>query len=247
MQVEDRHKGALPFRAWQIYNDMVTYLRARKVREFLCAAGILAHYLGDACQPLHVSRFHHGYGFDANSTTPEHPLPPGVTVQRASKVHSVFEQEMMEGAASVELIQKIDNALQGTTLPFSDVAGGQAAGLAVVDLMERCFTALPPTEVCDTFNANIDVPNRKRRMWQLLGDRTAKCMADGALTLAAIWQAAWDDGNGDSIPSASLGPVDREDLVTLYTNREFLKAVNLEVLTESRVLRQGPLSRLVTL
>jgi hypothetical protein len=72
-------------------------------------------------------------------------------------------------------------------------------------------------------------------------------MADGALTLAAIWQAAWDDGNGDSIPSASLGPVDREDLVTLYTNREFLKAVNLEVLTESRVLRQGPLSRLVTL
>jgi hypothetical protein len=48
-------RGLLPFRVWQLYEQMEDYARGGKVAEFVCAAGILAHYVQDACQPLHAS------------------------------------------------------------------------------------------------------------------------------------------------------------------------------------------------
>ena len=45
-------RGALPFRVWQIYQEMVGFARERDVARFLCAGGVMAHYVGDACQPL---------------------------------------------------------------------------------------------------------------------------------------------------------------------------------------------------
>lgn len=52
--------GTLPFRVWQIWEDMVSYLRKRDAARFVAAAGVLAHYVGDASQPLHSSYMHHG-------------------------------------------------------------------------------------------------------------------------------------------------------------------------------------------
>ena len=48
-------RGALPFRVAQGYALLVEALRAGKVEDFLAVAGLMAHYVGDACQPLHVS------------------------------------------------------------------------------------------------------------------------------------------------------------------------------------------------
>jgi hypothetical protein len=42
----------LPFRVWQIYKKMVEFVAAGDVASFVAAGGILAHYVGDACQPL---------------------------------------------------------------------------------------------------------------------------------------------------------------------------------------------------
>ena len=39
---------------------MVKYLEAGQVSHFVAAAGVLAHYCGDASQPLHCSWLHHG-------------------------------------------------------------------------------------------------------------------------------------------------------------------------------------------
>jgi len=36
--------GSLPFRVWQIFDAMVA---TKKPAEFLCAAGILGHYVGE--------------------------------------------------------------------------------------------------------------------------------------------------------------------------------------------------------
>src|SRR5678810_1280563 len=47
--------GLLPFRVWQIYEAMVEFVKNGQRDEFICAAGTLAHYVGDACQPLHIS------------------------------------------------------------------------------------------------------------------------------------------------------------------------------------------------
>jgi hypothetical protein len=49
----------LPFRVWQIYQEKVKFLQAGDGTKFLCAAGIMAHYVRDACQPLHGSKQHH--------------------------------------------------------------------------------------------------------------------------------------------------------------------------------------------
>ena len=51
---------------------------AQKLVDFVCAAGILAHYIGDACQPLHTSQLHDG--------------PAG----EHSGVHSAFETTMLD-------------------------------------------------------------------------------------------------------------------------------------------------------
>ncbi len=52
---EKKHWGALPFRVKQITDAMIDYASKGKQNEFLCAGGVLIHYIGDACQPLHSS------------------------------------------------------------------------------------------------------------------------------------------------------------------------------------------------
>ena len=50
----------LPFCVWQIRDAMVAYLKGKDVMRFVAAAGVLAHYIGGAFQPLHCSYLHHG-------------------------------------------------------------------------------------------------------------------------------------------------------------------------------------------
>src|SRR5262249_23137930 len=107
IQTEPAHEGALPFRVWQMYDEMVADVAAGRVPEFVCTAGVLAHYVGDACQPLHVSRFHHGYGIDPGSTDDSHPLPTGISTNMEQNVHSFFEEQMFEGAATADLIARV--------------------------------------------------------------------------------------------------------------------------------------------
>ena len=80
---EDKHRGALPFRVWQIYDEMVRFAHAGDLARFVAAAGVLAHYVGDASQPLHVSCLHHGR--------------PGV--EGEDKVHSLYETAMLDKKA----------------------------------------------------------------------------------------------------------------------------------------------------
>lgn len=53
-------ESALPFRIWKMYKQMIKSLSSGKVAEFLEAGGTMAHYGGDACQPLHIAALHHG-------------------------------------------------------------------------------------------------------------------------------------------------------------------------------------------
>jgi hypothetical protein len=54
-KVNDKSKDLLPFRCWQIYNEMVAAVKAGDMTRFVCAAGILSHYVGDACHPQKLS------------------------------------------------------------------------------------------------------------------------------------------------------------------------------------------------
>ena len=112
--------GSLPFRVWQIYEAMVAYLKQGDALHFLAAAGCLAHYVGDACQPLHVSRLHHGYP----------PLKKGSV---AYAVHTVYETQMVNAHAA-EIVDGVAQAV-GNASVSSTFQGGFGAAKRVIDLM----------------------------------------------------------------------------------------------------------------
>lgn len=206
--IAPKDRGALPFRVWQIYRHMVQFVREGKLAEFICAGGVLSHYVADACEPLHVSYLHHGRpGFPA-----EEP------------VHSIYETEMLDRFAA-ELLAVVNATIDSRTAK-ADVRGGFKAAVSVVDLMKMSIDRLPPMKIIEAFDAHTG-QGRLAYMWSVLKDDTAFCMAEGCLRMAAIWASAWKEGAGGKIKQSALGAVSRDTLKTLYYNKEFLPAYRL--------------------
>lgn len=202
-------RGALPFRVWQIYNQMVRSVKAKKIDEFICAAGVLAHYGGDACQPLHVSFLHHG--------RPGH--------EDEKDVHSRYETNMLDRFAA-DIIGAVNQKLKAKTAK-ADVKGGKAAAISVIDLMRSTIKKLPPMKVINTHNAKTGA-ERTKHMFEVLGDKTAECLADGSLRLASLWSSAWKEGGGNDIGETKLVEQDRTDIKKLYNKKTFLEAFRLK-------------------
>ncbi|MEP6960665.1 MAG: hypothetical protein ABI995_01205 [Acidobacteriota bacterium] len=228
--------GLLPFRVWQIYDEMVGFVKAGKRDEFVCAAGTLAHYVGDACQPLHISFLHHGDPDTPVVTTVTHK-----TGQNAGKteeenlsfdVHEDYEQTMFrdsqgtvhEGEDMKSQLQALLNAggSNGTA-----VKGGRAAAIATVAMMKQTFTTIHPKEICDAFDAALLDGSAKSDILAMLftkfGKRTVKVMSFGCMHLALLWESAWAEGHGDT----TIGNVDAslpDDLTTLYNKHDFLES-----------------------
>jgi hypothetical protein len=199
--VKDKSRGCLPFRVWQLYEAMVAAGRAGKVPDFVFAAGVMAHYVGDACQPLHIS-----YMFDGD---PDH-VDPTTKKPRASGVHSAYEAKMLNSHV-VDLIGKLNQKLDSGAVPRPKrVQGGHGAAVAVVELMQRTFGDLAPPDILAAFSADKD-------LWALFGDKTVLLMAMGSLALAVLWESAWvESGAGQKLTAADLGPVDQAALKKLY-------------------------------
>src|SRR5262249_29158612 len=139
--VGEERRGALPFRVWQIFDEMVDFAAHDQMIEFVCAAGIVAHYIGDACQPLHISQYHHGRN-------------PADTAH--AKVHSVYETTMI-GRHGRDLIQMIPKA---TTNDVPEIVPngrptGRDAAQAVVALMRRTVDRLAPLTIVNLFDHNM--------------------------------------------------------------------------------------------
>jgi hypothetical protein len=209
-RVHDRSKGTLPFRVRQIYEAMVDAATGRDVARFVASAGILAHYVGDACQPLHIS-----YLFNGDPDRVEGGKEFG------KGVHEAYESGMVN-AHGPEILAGVSAGLEGTSLP-ANVTGGQAAALATVDLMGRTFQNLPPMAIVEAYAAGKD-------LWQSFGPATIRTLVQGVLTLAGLWQSAWEEGGGDGIPASRLAAVPEDDLVGLYTDPTFLPSLTLDQL-----------------
>ena len=62
----------------------------------------------------------------------------------------------------------------------------------------------------------------------MLGDLTIGRMADGAHTLALIWQSAWTEGGGDKsghIATTALKPISKAALKKLYEDKTFAESL----------------------
>ncbi|NUO52291.1 MAG: hypothetical protein HOV80_25840 [Polyangiaceae bacterium] len=201
--------GSLPFRVWQLYDVMVGALKESppNLVKFVTAAGVVTHYVGDACQPLHATRWHNGYG--------EERIPNG------KGVHTAYESHMLSAHAA-DLNTTIDDILAQFMPSTRDISSGHACGRAILVLQKRTLNSLSPELIVDTF---IDTEGDLDVMWSRLGRPTAERIIDGANVLASIWKSAWEKGGGPNLDESVLGAIDPAALSELYRTTSFARSV----------------------
>jgi len=219
--VRPKNQGALPFRVWQIFDAMVAAVHNSDMPRYVCAAGILAHYVGDACQPLHISHLHHGAD------------------EEGKGVHAAYETQMLN-RFTLDLVQRVAR-VPHKVLPL--VGTGREAAIATIALMRRTIRRLPPQRIVDVYTSTRG-RDQMVRMWNEFGRETVACVADGAQTLAMIWKSAWKAGGGDRLPKAKLVTVSQDELRKLYDDLTFLPAARLPDMVEwlrpkTRTLENG--------
>jgi hypothetical protein len=216
-------RGLLPFRVWQLYKEMVARVAAKDVAGFVAAAGVLAHYVGDACQPLHSSYLDDGDPFrQPDGTVVTKPLDHGKGYGHG--VHEVYEKDMIDEKAVLTLIPALRTKLK-TPHTMTLVTGGQAAGFAVVELTRRTRAALKPMDIVEAYAKSLtDLPKNKRagKLWDEFGAETTAAMVDGCRTLAMLWDSAWAEGGGDQIEQPKIRKIMQKSLQKIYQSQEFV-------------------------
>lgn len=227
---QSRERGLLPFRVWQFFDAMEDAAGKGEAAKYLCAAGLLSHYVGDACQPLHGSKLADGYA-DRPTTITRRDRETGELRQDPSHlgagVHSTYETKMID-RYSEEIVQGIPQKL--AALPaLQPITTGQEAAIAIIELMDRTAQTIPPHALVDAY---VDAGGKSTvgvqdALWEDFGDRTIQVMADGARVLAAIWAGAWAAGSGNA-NIGQPGKVAPRELTKLYRRKTFVESLDLD-------------------
>ena len=208
---EQSDRGLLPFRVWQFFDAMKAFAAEPAPEKFLCAAGLLSHYVGDACQPLHGSVLADGF-------------PDGT----GAGVHSTYETKMVDRHAQ-DLVDGIKHAINQPHDSLPQIRTGKEAATAILELMKRSAIRVPPKKLVNKFvqlgsKTTVAVQDK---LWAKFGTDTIDLMTDGARVLARIWAGAWREGNGAAIPANQLGVVDPDVLNDLCRDLAFVESVDL--------------------
>jgi len=194
-KIDEKYRGLLPFRVWQIFDAMVGYAKSGDADRFVCAAGVLTHYVGDACQPLHISYLHDGDPRKPVTRTVNHRdgTSGKVTNPLGMGVHAAYEDDMVNTNRP-----KILAGIDKTKVPGNDrVANGQGAAQRVVELMQNTFETIPPENIVDAFLKHPQKSGRPEMFWTLFGDKTIQVMQDGIHLASLLWESAWAAGGGE--------------------------------------------------
>ena len=234
--------GSLPFRVWQIWEAMVQYLEVKDVRRFVAAAGVLAHYVGDASQPLHCSYLHHGEPPMKVRNGRLYPVPHSSAEFEAfkktapSKIHGIYEQQMFEVDAPA-LLGAVNVSLAGSAPLDVSIASGHDAATALIEMMHGAFVRLPPADIIAADDPSLGPTARAKRFWNNLSirNRTVASLTDSVLLLAALWQSAWDKGGGDDLPADALKTFTEKQLSDVYRHEHetFIPSLTLTEMAES--------------
>jgi len=229
-EVKDKSRGLLPFRVWQIYNAMVEYIKQGKACEFVCAAGVLAHYVGDCGNPMHISYMYDGDPSDSEKVLEKNPKThqmEEVDKPRARGIHSAYENDVLKYHMT-EIIVAL-NTRADDNVPLDTIQGGNAAAIAMVELMRSTYTTLPPQELIDVYNTIDDKKQRQVAadiLWDHFKDQTVTVLFDACRYLALLWESAWEEGDGDTTMN-NLGEIDQDALKALYMDKTFLPSYTL--------------------
>jgi hypothetical protein len=209
-------RGLLPFRVWQFFDAMADAVRHRDVDAYLAAAGLVAHYVGDASQPLHGSFLSNGV--------------PGAG--HRTGVHSAYESTMVD-RHDADILQGLLAQLKTGDAPASVTTGGEAA-VAVVELMDRTAARIAPRDLVDAYtavaahdgDASAAVTDA---LWARFGTATVANLADSVRVLAMVWESAWTSAGGDTaIEAADLVARPVATLQKLYQDPGFVPSLDLD-------------------
>ena len=222
-------QGLLPFRVWQFFDAMVEFASRGDVVGFVTSGGIAAHYVGDACQPLHGSVFADG---DPSRTVERvHPRTGETeTVIYGKDVHSAYETAMISAKAA-DLFALIDARIpSGSDHGLALKNNGQAMAVATIELMDKTAKTIRPMDILDCFEGAGASKSKAtlEALWQTFGEATADVMADGARYLALLWDSAWAQGNGAAIASQKLKQLDEGDVRERYIDKNFVPSLTLD-------------------
>ena len=195
-----QHRGLLPFRVWQVFDAMVDFVQDDKMPEFVCAAGVLTHYIGNSCQPLHISYLHDGDPEQAKSHVVHHQRgkKPGtsetVRTPLGQGLHSAYEDKMVN-AHRKEILDGLDRSPKVSNSEY--IKNGQEAAAATVALMRKTFKRLPPRKMLQAYLGRKNRENVASLFWNGFGKATIGAMQDGTHLLAVLWESAWIAGGGE--------------------------------------------------
>jgi hypothetical protein len=215
-------RGMLPFRCWQFFDAMVDALEHDDLVGYIAAAGLLAHYVGDACQPLHGSQYADGIPVPA---IPGQKKPKNI----GAGVHSAYESAMVDHRSG-EILAGMQQALPTTAHPPL-MESGQAVAIAVVRLMDRAAQAVDPLTLINAYAATKGGASKAVTsvLWDAFGPGTIATLCDGTVTLASIWESAWRVGGGSArFKNAQLQAVDRDALRARYEDPTFVRSLDLD-------------------
>ena len=196
-KIKEDRRGLLPFRVWQIFDQMCEFAKNGEAENFVCAAGVLTHYVGDACQPLHISYLHDGDPLRPVEHTFSKGKKEGQTELRpmGQGVHSAYEDKMVFDHRK-EILDGLKKTPKVKKAELID--SGQEAAVQTIELMRNTFNALPPSKIVQTY---IDVGKGGKAasdaLWSRHGQKTIGVMQDGAHLLAVLWESAWNVGDGE--------------------------------------------------
>jgi hypothetical protein len=229
-----KHWGALPFRVHQLFDTMVKAAKEKNENHFLCAGGVMIHYIGDACQPLHASYLSQG----DPARVVKKPKAGGMELE-AHGVHSGYEDDMIAyGLTNEHLAERLKGEIARLKEePIAGVQTGYDAAKAVIALIRLTQKLIPPRTIVNKWvelnrSSSTHLTKKERAqaitkgMWKEFGDHTITAMARGTRHLAKIWQAAWDAGDGDHNIGAGSRAEERA-IMELYNNPDFLPSVAL--------------------
>jgi hypothetical protein len=241
-------EGALPFRVWQLWEAMVDFLKAGDLLHFVAAGGVMAHYVGDASQPLHCSYMHHGIPPMTAYQGRPYPYPRTSAEFKAfkdtaeAKIHSLYEETMLEVDTAAAMAD-VDLVLTSAAPLPSSITTGHDAGMAIIELMNRSQQRLAPLDIIRADDPSQMPSRRAKALWQTPSIRkaTVASLADSVQVLAQLWAAAWKAGNGNAIAKSKLVACDQQQLNDVCrTEHGFVPSLSLNDMAASGAFEPTP-------
>ena len=224
--IEQKHRGLLPFRVWQIFDAMVEAAATGRGDEFVCAAGVLTHYIGDACQPLHISYLHDGdpenlieHTFKKGKNegkTEMRPFGQGVHGGYEDAMVSAFKEEVLDGLKKTPKTKKAEM-----------ITTGFDAAKLTIGMMRQTFKSIPPRRIVEEFgNFDGKPAERAEHLWNQFGKKTIANMQSGAHLLAVLWESAWEKGKGETKVTSTKALTEKQAM-KICADPDFIPSVSI--------------------